>query len=540
MSDGLERNTRTVMSLTMVSRFSGLVREGVLSRLFGTDAVLGAFYFAFLIPNLFRRLFGEGALAAAFLPEYQRLLDEDPQRARAMAGLTAGGLLAGLGALVVVAECVLLLVTALPGTPGPALWLTMIMLPFAPLICGVALLGAMLQVHGRFGPTAAAPVILNVCLAGAAGLGWWLIAPDDDRGQLMVAAGMAGSVVLAGLLQAAWSMFALRRLTRLTLDRSGLEGVRRVLRRMGPMLLGLGVLQVNTLLDGLIASWPVLSQSDTVFGMAYPLDDHAMSTITFAQRLYHFPLGVFGIAVATAIYPLLSSRAADEGAFGETIRRGLRLVVFIGLPAGIGLLLVRRELTAVLLEGGNFGASDTDRVAFVLAGYATSIWAYSAVQVLTRGFYALGKLKTPVRVAASTVALNLVLNLILIWTPLREAGLAWSTAICATIQAVVLWILLHRHNGQTWRQDLAASMGKSVIATGVMAGAVLLVALAIGHGDSFAGWLWRLSLLVGIGGSVHVLMAIAMGMPELHWALGRTIGDTTSEADRSQTPDDDA
>lgn len=524
MPDALERNTRTVMSLTMVSRVSGLVREGVLSRLFGTDATLGAFYFAFLIPNLFRRLFGEGALAAAFLPEYQRQLGDDPERARAMAGLTAGGLLAGLGAIVVIAECVLLLVTALPGTPGPALWLTMIMLPFAPLICCVALLGAMLQVHGRFGPTAAAPIILNVCLAAAAGVAWWLIAPQDDRGRLVVAAAMACAVVVAGLLQAAWALFALRGHTRMSLDRSGLDAVKRVMRRMAPMLLGLGVLQVNTLLDGLIASWPVLSAGDTVFGVAYPLDDHAMSTITFAQRLYHFPLGVFGIAVATAIYPLLAARSGDRDAFGDTVRRGLRLVIFVGLPAGIGLLLVRKELTALLLEGGNFGAGDTQRVAFVLAGYATSIWAYSAVQVLTRGFYALGDLKTPVRLAAAMVGLNLVLNCILIWTPLREAGLAWSTAASATIQAVVLWVLLQKRNGQLMRRSLTRSLMGSVIATACMAAAVAGSSWAIGQGIDTGGWAWRLGVMVLVGGLVYLIAAIVMRMPELHWALGRTIG----------------
>jgi len=532
MADTLERNTRTVMSLTLVSRLSGLVREGVLSRLFGTDATLGAFYFAFLIPNLFRRLFGEGALAAAFLPEYQKLLADDPHRARAMAGLTAGGLLAGLGAVVVLAECILLLVTALPGTPGPALWLAMIMLPFAPLICSVALLGAMLQVHGRFGPTAAAPIILNVCLATAAGVGWWLIAPDaagDDRGRLIVTAIMAGSVVVAGLLQATWSMLALRGHARMSLDRSGLDGVRRVLRRMAPMLLGLGVLQVNALLDGFIASWPVLSSSDTIFGVAYPLDTHAMSTITFAQRLYQFPLGVFGIAVATAIYPLLTARAANVEHFAGTVRRGLRLVIFIGLPAGIGLLLVRTPLTALLLEGGNFGSADTNRVAFVLAGYATSIWAYSAVQVLTRGFYALEDLRTPVRLAVAMVALNLVLNLILIWTPLREAGLAWSTALSATIQALLLWWLLQRRTGLLFDHGVWRSIRGTIITTACMAAVVGGLLWAMGMCTDTLGWAWRLGVLVIAGGVSCAGVARLLGMPELHWVLGRSIEDTADK-----------
>lgn len=523
MADQLERNTRTVMCLTMLSRFSGLLREGVLSRLFGTDAMLGSFYFAFIIPNLFRRLFGEGALAASFLPEYQKHVRDDPEVASAVAGLTTGGLLLGLSAIVIVAELVLFLIAALPGTPGPALWLTMIMLPYAPLVCCVALLGAMLQVHGRFGPTAAAPIILNVCLAGAAAVGWWLLDPITDGERLRVTAVMAGAVLLAGVLQAGWSWLALRKLTTLRLDRSGLEGVRTVLRKMGPMLLGLGVLQINTLFDGLIASWPNLSSSDMIFGVAYPLDVHAMSVLTFAQRLYQFPLGVFGIAVATAIYPLLAARATDSDGFIDMVRRGLRLVLFIGLPASAGLFLVRTPLTAVLLQGGNFGTDDTARVAFVLAGYATSIWAYCIVQVLTRAFYAKGDLSTPVRLALSMVTLNLALNLVLIFTPLKEAGLAWSTAFCGAVQALVLWSLLHRSHGGLLQRNVLGSALRSVLATAVMAGAVIVVLIVLGPATTWSASLANLLCAVGAGGVVYMGCAAAAGMPELGWALGRKV-----------------
>ncbi len=522
MSDGLERNTRTVMVLTMLSRASGLVREGVLSRCFGTDAVLGAFYFAFIIPNLFRRLFGEGALAASFLPEYQKAIKDDPQRAAALAGLTAGGLLAGLGLVVILAEVVLFLVAALPSTPGPALWLTMIMLPYAPLVCSVALLGAMLQVHGRFGPTAAAPIILNVCLAGAAGVGWLVMAPATDNERLVIAAWMATAVVLAGLLQAGWSLIALRGLARMSLDRCALPDLRRVLRKMAPMLLGLGVLQVNALFDGLIASWPNLQTSDTVFGVAYPLDVHAMSVLTFAQRLYQFPLGVFGVAVATVIYPLLAAQADDRQAFTNTVRRGLRLVLFIGIPASAGMLLVRNDLVAVLLQGGNFGTDDTHRVAFVLAGYATSIWAYCSVQVLTRGFYARNDLVTPVRLAMLTVVANLALNLVLIWTPLREAGLAWSTAACGMGQALILWVLLHRSAGDVFSGVLTGAC-RSVFAALVMAAAVIGVNIVLADGTSWGASLCRLGVGLGVGMGVYAAVTSWMHMPELHWAIGRSL-----------------
>ena len=523
MADQLERNTRTVMSLTMVSRFSGLLREGVLSRLFGTDALLGSFYFAFIIPNLFRRLFGEGALAASFLPEYQRLVDEDPDAAASLAGLTIASLMALLGGIVLAVELLLFMIAGIEGTPGPALWLTMIMLPYAPLVCTVALLGAMLQVHGRFGPTAAAPIILNACLAGAAALGWYLLDPKTDGDRLRITAIMAGGVVSAGLLQAAWSWFALKRRTTLRLERSGLPALRRVGRNMLPMLLGLGVLQINALFDGLIASWPNLSSSNSVFGVLYPLDTHAMSVLTFAQRLYQFPLGVFGVAVATAIYPLLASRADDAADFRDTISRGLRLVLFIGLPASAGLLLVRTELTAVLLQGGNFGAADTQRVAFVLAGYATSIWAYCLVQVLTRGFYARRDYSTPVRLAAGMVGLNLLLNLLLIWTPLKEAGLAWSTAFCGMVQAMLLWFVLHRKTGGITSPPVLRSSLRSLGATAAMAAVVWGISLVFNDDPTWTQALLQLAVSVVAGIAVFAGTAAALRMKELHWAVGRSI-----------------
>ena len=203
------------------------------------------------------------------------------------------------------------------------------------------------------------------------------------------------------------------------------------------MIIGLGVLQLNTFFDGLIASYPA-TIGHTIFGYDYPLDEGAMAAVSFAQRLYQFPLGVFGIAVATAIFPLLSKQVNDPEAFGSTVRRGLRLVVFIGLPASIGLMLVRQPLTAVILQGGEFTADDTARVGRVLLGYAPAIWAYSMTHVLTRALYAHGDAKKAMKVAVSMVALNVLLNCTLIWTPLKEAGLAWSTAFCAVLQAILL------------------------------------------------------------------------------------------------------
>jgi putative peptidoglycan lipid II flippase len=363
-------------------------------------------------------------------------------------------------------------------------------------------------------------VILNGCLIAAALLGWWWFGTSDSESRLWIVSIMAGSVVLAGFLQLAWSMLALRRQASLRLDlASATSPIRDVIRRAGPMILGLGVLQINTLFDGLIASYPLFD--NTIAGVTYPLDKQAMAVISFANRLYQFPLGVFGIAVATAIYPLLARQGNNSDSFGETVRRGIRFVLFVGVPAGIGLMIVREPLTTVILQGGNFDMQDTDRVSFVLLGYAASVWAYALVQVLTRAFYARDEVMTPVRIAVAMVGLNLLLNLTLIWTPLREAGLAWSTSICAAIQAVVmLWVLQRR--GLSLRSDgVPRAVMQIVVLTAIMALSVWAADRMLGDSTEWWPSLIKLLVLISIGGAVYILGAMAMRMRELRWILGR-------------------
>jgi len=288
-----------------------------------------------------------------------------------------------------------------------------------------------------------------------------------------------------------------------------------------PMILGLGVLQLNTLFDGLIASYPT-TVGPTIFGREYPLDLGAMSAVSYAQRLYQFPLGVFGIAVATAIFPALAALADDAEAFGRTVRRGVRLVVFIGLPASVGLVLVREPLTSVILEGGAFTAQDTERVGRVLLGYAPGIWAYSTVHVLTRAFYARGDAMTPVRIAMMVVLLNIVLNCSLIWTPLREAGLAWSTAICSTVQGLVLLALLRRRIGPIVDRRVALAAAKSAVAATLMGVAVWLVAIALPViGAGWVAMFVRLLVLVIVVTVVFAGVARLLRMVEWGWAAGR-------------------
>jgi putative peptidoglycan lipid II flippase len=260
--------------------------------------------------------------------------------------------------------------------------------------------------------------------------------------------------------------------------------------------------------------------------MPYPLAEGSMAAITNAQRLYEFPLGVFGVAIATAIFPALAREANEPTRFVDTLRRGLRLSFFIGFPASIGLVLVRDQLAGAIFQGGRFDREDVRQVGFVLAMYAPAIWAYSMQQLATRAFYALGDTVTPVKVSAWMVLLNLALNLTLIWTPLRVAGLALSTAICAVIQIVIMTRIMHRRMGALAGTDLVivdretrASFGRTIAASAAMAAVTALVSIAFSGEDT---WLWSVGstlVFAGVGGVTYLAAARLLKMPELGWAL---------------------
>ena len=531
MSDRFEKHARTVTLLTFLSRITGLLRDAGLSRVFGAAGTMDAFFFAFMIPNLFRRLFGEGALAAAFLPVYSRLERDDPALARQLASMTIALMVIVLGVVTLAGEALLFVFSASQDHGNLAVWLTMIMLPYMPMVCVVAILGAMLQVHGKFGPAAAAPVILNLLIVAAA-IGFDLVLGASDSAatekQRLAHVGLvASSVVLAGVIQVVWALWALRGHEWWVRNYIGARmHMRVVLRQLAPMILGLGVLQLNTFFDGLLASYPTVV-GDTIFGYDYPLEIGANATIGFAQRLYQFPLGVFGIAIATAIFPLLTRQSESLEHFTATVRRGLRLTIYIGLPASVGLMLVREPLTAVILEGGDFTPENTQRVARVLLGYAPAIWAYSMIHVLTRAFYARGDSKTPAVVAVMVVALDLVLNCTLIWTPLKEAALAWTTSISSVVQVLLFVWIMRRHAIKPVGREVVMSWIRTILATLVMAAVVWAVAglfddrgAAVDDASRWSSQLLKLAALVISGGAAFLVASLALRMPEMWWALG--------------------
>jgi len=517
------RDIRTVSGFTVLSRIVGLARDLVTVRVFGDTAIGSAFAAAFAIPNLFRRLFGEGALTAAFLPAYARHLKADPGLAHALATLVVGLLAAGTGAVALAGSAgVLALVFALPPQSERVLSLLLIvvMLPYMPLICVGAILGGMLQAHGRFAPWAAAPIILNACILAVALP--FFAADNPDPAGWAFRIGLA--VVAAGVVQVVWSLWMLRGRAHWTPRvRNAAAETRALFARMLPALVGLGTLQLNAMLDTLIAMWPNWV-GPTIAGMPYPLDPASNSILFYAQRLYQFPLGVFGIAVATVVFPELARRAEDRPGFARTLRHGLRLSLFIALPASVGLALVRDDLIRTVFTGAGNGFSDAgaDRAAAVLLGYAVAVWSYSLVHVATRAFYAAGDTTTPMRLAFVTVALNLALNMLLIW-PLAEAGLAWSTAIASIVQ----YILLARIAGRrllaepVLDHDTRRSFVRTLGTTIAMGLAVWAIAAAWPARDSWGSHALALAVCVAAGGVVYLAAARLVGAPELRWLLAR-------------------
>jgi putative peptidoglycan lipid II flippase len=523
-----------VSGLTFASRITGLVRDAVMAAFYGMGTGTDAFFIAFLVPNLFRRLFGEGALSASFIPVYSDLIATDRVAARKLASLCVALLVVVLGVLTLAGEGLLALLASVPDrTQGAALAiaLTMRMLPYMPMICLVAFLGAVLQVHGRFAAPAAAPILLNVMLIAGIVVATQGHATEDELRECI--RGVALCVLAAGAFQLLWLSAAGLDVERFTGDVAGASApMRRVLAGMAPMLIGLAVFQVNVLLDSLIA-WglsPKVGGPATLdlFGwqVPHPLESGSVAALSWAQRLYQFPLGVFGVAIATAVFPALARAApksadADATQFAAIVRQGLRLTVFIGLPASVGLILVRLPLARLIFERGLFDVADAQRVASILAGYAAAVWAYSMAYVVIRAFYALEDAATPMRISLVMVACNVALNLTLVWK-LGAAGLAWSTAACAVLQVVLLLAALRRRPVKFIDRDVGRSWRRSAVLTAVMAAVLLPLLLwfdvpAMSRSASAV----LLAVMVALGGGMFLFGAWMGGATELTWLRSR-------------------
>lgn len=423
----LLRSTALVGQMTLVSRVLGLVRDATIAAMFGASAATDAFFVAFKIPNLFRRLFAEGAFSQAFVPvlaahktsnetaEVKRLVD-------AVFSAMLGVLLVVTAVFVFAAPFIITLFA--PGFVGDAsrfdLSVSLLRLtsPYLLFIALTALISGVLNTYGRFALPALTPALLNVAFISCT---IWL-APrlDEPVYALAVAVGIGGALQLGFQLVAAWRIGMLPRIT-FTLRH---PGVKRILLLMGPAVFGVSVAQINFLVDTFVASF---------------LQQGSISWLYYADRLMEFPLGIFGIALGTVILPHLSEfhARAEHAGFSDTLDWALRAVMTVTLPSAVGLAVLAAPILSTLFEYGEFGAEDVRQSAYALMTYAAGLSGFIMVKVLAPGYYARQDTRTPVRIGVIAMLTNVVLCALLAW-PLKHAGLALATSIAAFVNAGLL------------------------------------------------------------------------------------------------------
>lgn len=478
------QSAKRIALITLASRVFGMIRDIALAAWLGNSMVQDRFTYGFVISNVFRRLFGEGALSAAFVPTLsEALAREGVEQGRRLYSAVATLLAVALAAITLIVEIGLLAVLVFGSDRMSfrlGVGLTASMFPFMPFICITALMASCLNVLGRFSWPAAMPIVMNIIQIACI----WFVAPHLPGGKEHQVYALATAVVLSGVAQMMILGTQLRRLGYswqfIWLPKH--PGVRRMLVMMAPAMIGLGVLQIAPVIDGQVILWlSAAGEQQTVFlpggGVPCPLDEGTQSSVAQAQRLYQFPLGVLAISLATAVFPALSRYAANQdfAAMRQEVSRSVRLAIFEGLPAGVGLMVLAVPITRLLFEHGRFTPSDTERTAWVLQFYAAGLWAYCAQHMLLRGFYAMQDTRTPLKISLLTVGSNIVLNLILVWTPLRAGTFGLTTAVTSAGSVLLLALLLRRK--LAGRLDLRAilrSVAKTAAATSVMATAAWL------------------------------------------------------------------
>ena len=465
MSDQKEKVAQSatlVSSATFVSRLFGLLREQVFAFLFGAGFATDAFVAAFRIPNLLRDLFAEGALSAAFVPVFtDYLVNKDRKEAFRLGNLVINVLLVVLSAVVLVGILATPLVvdliapgfSAIPGKSELTALLARVMFPFLLLVSMAAVTMGMLNSLRHFGVPAFAPVLFNLGMI----LAGFLICPFFEERII----GMAIGVLLGGLGQWAFQLPSLRRegyRYRPILSFRD-PGVRRIIVLMTPAILGLASTQINIFVNTIIASL---------------LPQGSPSYLNYSFRLMHFPLGVFGVAVATVTLPVVATYAAQKDISNvlSTCASSLKLVFFLTLPSIFYLAAAAKPIIAVLYQHGRFTYTDTIFTSQALLFYALGLFAYASVRVVAPVFYSLGDTKTPVKVSVLAVAVNIVLNLALM-RPLGFRGLALATSLAAMINMFVLMFVLQRRVGPLNLVGLATSFSK-ILGSSALLGAILL------------------------------------------------------------------
>ena len=503
----LLRTLATISSMTLLSRILGFVRDFVIARIFGAGILTDAFFVAFKLPNLLRRLFAEGAFAQAFVPilgEYKNKRGE--AEAKRLVDHVASLLLLVLLAVTLIgmAAAPLLVYISAPGFAADTgkfaltVDLTRITFPYILFMSLVALSGGILNTWSRFAVPAFTPVLLNVAMIGMA----LFAAPCFERPILA----LGWAVFLGGALQLAFQIPHLRRINMLpcfALDWKD-PGVRRILKLMAPALLGVSVAQVSLLINTVFASF---------------LGTGSVSWLYYADRLMEFPSGILGAALGTILLPSLAKYHASDNRdeYSKLLDWGLRLTLLLAAPAALALAIIAVPLITTLFYHGAFSAVDVFRTRDALTAYSVGLLGLILIKVLAPGFYARQNVRTPVKIALASLLVTQLLNLALIgW--LKHAGLALSIGLAACLNAGLLYRGLRRHGIYSPQPGWPRFYAKLAIALLIMG-----VALWFAGGDA-ADWLrWntterllRLLTIVMFGAAVYFVTL---------WLTGFRLGD---------------
>ena len=522
--DAILRSASRVSGALLLSRVSGLVRETVMAHLFGAGRVYDAFSLGFRIPNLTRDLFAEGALSSAFVPTFsQYLAGKRREEAAHLANLVGTAVILIVGILCVLGvtfspALVKLLApgweTADPGKFALAITMTRIMFPFLLLVALAAQAMGVLNACNQFGVPALASTLFNVgsVVFGVAlgiGLGSYL--------GISAIQGMAWGVVLGGALQLMWQLPSLHRAGfsfRPAIDWSH-PGLQRIIRLMIPAIVGTAAVQVNVAVNTNFASTIV----DRVRGVNGPV-----SWLQFAFRFMQLPLGLFGVAIASATLPDISRSALtgklDE--FRRTLSDSLGMVLLLTVPSSVGLVILGRSMIGAIYQGRKFEAYDTQQTALALSCYAIGLAGYSAIKVLAPAFYALGNARVPMLVSVASILINFaVASSMIRWAGLGHAGLALATSGVSVFGALVLFEVMRERIGGIFGVKLLTSTLKICLASAVMGAVVLASSRSIGLwlGQSRPALMADLFVSIPLGAAVFWGVCRALKLRELESAF---------------------
>ncbi len=483
----------TVGGMTFISRLLGFVRDTLIARIFGAGMATDAFFVAFKIPNLLRRISGEGAFSQAFVPilsEYRK--QRTPEATKALINHVSsllGLFLVGITIIGMLAAPLIVRLTS-PGFVGdPAKFaltsdLLRITFPYILFISLVSMAGGVLNAHSKFQVPAFTPVWLNLSFITAA----LFVAPHFNNSVYV----LAWAVFAGGIIQLLYQLPSLQKigmLPRYALNTQD-EGVRRILKLMGPAIFGVSVAQISIVLNNVFASF---------------MPTGSVSWLYYADRLMEFPTGVLGVALGTILLPSLSKAHVDKSAaeFSQLLDWGLRLTFMLAIPAAVAMAVLSKPLVASLFYYGKFTAIDVAQTERALIAYSLSLLGLIMVKVLAPGFYARQNVKTPVKIAIFTLVMTQIFNvLFLYFTPLRHAGLALAVGLGACLNATLLWVNLQRSGAFVPNKGWGLFLAKLLLAVTVMAVALHLVATASGD------WL----VMPTLDRLLHLAGVVVMGM----------------------------